>query len=134
MRWIRPLLLLLLAGPLAGQTPRNLFPVDIRPRVVDDDTLYVVVEVRNESGKTVTSLEGFLYATSLTGQALPERRLLFIGPGETLLNRLSTTQTLFLPYRPRDPWTYTLTLCRVQFLGDPRVYAYHPRIGLFRLE
>ncbi|MFQ6674546.1 MAG: hypothetical protein ACE5GH_07165, partial [Fidelibacterota bacterium] len=40
--------------------PGPLFETDVRVRVVNDDILYVVVQIDNRSGRTVTELEGFL--------------------------------------------------------------------------
>jgi len=130
----RSIFLILLHASLWCQFPNDPLPVDIRQRVIDDRQIMVIVDIRNETGKIITRLDGFLYASTLSGKAEPERHLILVAPYESLSSGYSRTESTFYPLDPLDPWDFTFQISHIEFRGDPKVYTYHPKVGFIRIE
>lgn len=130
---IRFLLLLPVTGLLAQTVP--LFETDLRMRVVEDDMLYIVVQIDNNSGRTITELEGFLTEVDPSLHVVSERKIVHLhpyeapfGPGQTIIRGLT-----YLFDRTQD-YRYRYHISKVRFTNDSRVYMYSPTAGLVRVE
>jgi len=125
---------LLIPFILFAQAPRDALPVDIRQRVLGDNQIQTVVEIRNETGRIITRLDGYLYATTLSGKSVPERHMQFIAPYETLSNGMSHSETSLYTLDPMDPWDFQFHFSHIEFRDDPKVYTYDPKVGFIRIE
>ena len=64
---------------------KSLFDIDVRLRVVNDDILYVVVQVDNFSGRGVTELEGFITESNSDDFIVSQKKIVHIHPYDPIL-------------------------------------------------
>ena len=130
---IRYLLILPFSGILAQSIP--LFETDLRMRVVEDDLLYVVVQIENNSGRTITELEGYLTEVDPSLNIMSEKKVVHLhpyeapfGPNQTIIRGLTYTFDRTLDYR------YRYHISKVRVTNDSRVFMYSPNDGLVRVD
>ncbi|HBN45988.1 MAG TPA: hypothetical protein QGF08_05240 [Candidatus Marinimicrobia bacterium] len=121
---------LLLSGLFAGQP----LQIDIRPRIVDDKTVSIVVQIDNKSKRSINHLEGFLTVITDGGEVLEEKRLIIIGPLDPVLQH-NRTVSKNVKLDLVDPFpAYRFNVSKITFSGDYKVYTYHPEIGFYRID
>ena len=74
------ILLLFLLNLGISSEPQPLFEIDVRLRVVNDDLLYVVVQVDNFSGRGVTELAGFITESNSDDIIVSQEKIVHIHP------------------------------------------------------
>jgi len=121
---------LLLTGILLSQP----LQIDVRPRIVDDKTVSIVVQIDNKSKRTINQLEGFINVVTDDGNILKEKRLIIIGPNDpALLNNMTVSHSV--KFDLIDPFpAYKFNVSKITFSSDYRVYTYHPEIGFYRVD
>ncbi|MFQ6607261.1 MAG: hypothetical protein ACE5EE_01850 [Fidelibacterota bacterium] len=132
-RLIQFLFLLPLAGLFAQTVP--LFDIDLRIRVVEDNLLYVVVQIDNRSGRTVSEIEGFITEVDPSLHIVSEKKVTHLhsyeapfGPGQTIIRGLT------YPYEKTQDYRYRYHISKIRFTKDSNIYMYSPVIGLVRIE
>lgn len=109
--------------------------MDVRVRVVDNDLLYVVVQIDNNSGRTVTELAGFLTEADASLQIVSERDIVHLHTYEPPLTDGQTVVRGFTyPFDRSKDHRYRYHISRLRFRNDARVFAYTPAAGLIRIE
>ncbi len=122
--------LLLLSGLFAGQP----LQIDVRPRIVDEKTMSIVVQIENKSKRAINHLEGFVYVITDEDKVLEEKRLIIIGPLDPAL-QYKRTVSKNVRLNMVDPFpAYKFNISKITFSGDYRVYTYHPEIGFYRID
>lgn len=120
---------------LASDPANTLFSVDIRTRVVGDTTLYVVVQVDNRSGASVTELEGFLTALDDRGSISSERKVVHIHTYDSpMRNGHTAIRGTTYALNPKRNAEFRYHISRVRFNNDARVYSWTAAQGLLRIE
>ena len=122
--------LLLLSGLFASQP----LQINVRPRIVDEKTVSIVVQIENKSKRAINHLEGFVYAITDNGELLDEKRLIIIGPLDPAL-QYKRTVSKNVELNLVDPFpAYRFNISKITFSGDYKVYTYHPEIGFYRID
>jgi len=122
--------LLLLTGIIAAQPLK----IDVRLRIIDDETIGIVVQIDNNSKRTINHLEGFVNVITDEGKTLTEKRLIIIGPNDPAL-RHNRTASRNITMVLVDPFpAYKFNVSKITFLEDYREYTYHPEIGFYRID
>ncbi len=121
---------LLLTGILLSQP----LQIDVRPRIIDEKTVSIVVQIDNKSKRTINQLEGFINVVTDDGNILKEKRLIIIGPNDpALLNNMTVSRSVKLDLIDPFP-SYKFNVSKITFSGDYRVYTYNPKIGFYRVD
>ncbi len=122
--------LFLLAALNAGHPLK----IDVRPRIIDQETINIVVQIDNHSKRSINHLEGFVSVISDDGKQLVEKRLVVIGPNDPALHHKRTVSRN-IKLMLTDPFpSYNFNVSKVTFSGDYKVYTYHPEIGFYRID
>lgn len=122
--------LLLLTVIVAAQPLK----IDVRLRIIDDETIGIVVQIDNNSKRTINHLEGFVNVITDEGKTLTEKRLIIIGPNDPAL-RHNRTASRNIKMVLVDPFpAYKFNVSKITFSEDYRVYTYHPEIGFYRID
>ena len=116
--------LFLFVGTLSSQEA-PLFDVDVRIRVVNDEMLYVVVQVDNRSGRRVTELAGYITEATSDDQIVSENRI---------VHDQTTIRGYTYPFEKSMDHRFRYHISRVTFRNDARVFAWSPTDGLIRVE
>ena len=112
-----------------------LFDVDVRIRVVNDEMLYVVVQVDNRSGRRVTELAGYITEATSDDQIVSENRIVHVHPYDPVLtNDQTTIRGYTYPFEKSMDHRFRYHISRVTFRNDARVFAWSPTDGLIRVE
>lgn len=121
---------LLLTGIMMSQPIK----IDVRPRIIDEKTVSIVVQIDNKSKQTINHLEGFINVVTDDGNVLKEKRLVIIGPNDPALqNKMTISRSV--KFDLIDPFpAYKFNVSKITFSGDYRVYTYHPKIGFYRVD
>lgn len=122
--------LLILSGLLATEP----ITIDVRPRIIGEKTVSVVVQIDNESKLTINHLEGFLVFLLDNGETLIEKRMIIIGPNDSALpHNRTVSRNIKLDLITPFP-IYKFNVSKITFAGDYRIYTYHPEIGFYRID
>lgn len=121
---------LLLTGIMMSQPIK----IDVRPRIIDEKTVSIVVQIDNKSKQTINHFEGFINVVKDDGNVLKEKRLVIIGPNDPALqNKMTISRSV--KFDLIDPFpAYKFNVSKITFSGDYRVYTYHPKIGFYRVD
>jgi len=122
--------LIIVAGFLSAQPLK----VDVRPRLMDENTIIVVVQIDNQSGRTINHLEGFLIFSADTGRTIIEKRMIIIGPNDPAVHN-NRTVSKYIKLDLVKPFPdYKFNISKIAFTGDYRIYTYHQEIGFYRID
>lgn len=133
---IPPVLLFafLFIGQVNGQS-LPLVETDVRVRVVNNDLIYVVVQINNNSGRTITELEGFLTETNPSSNIVSEREIVHLHAYESPLRDSETVVRGFTyPFDKAKDLRYRYHVSHLKFRNDPRIFTYTPCAGLIRIK
>ena len=120
---------------LVGQGHLNLFTIDTRPRLLDGNIVQVNIQIDNNSGIAVKQLEGFLNVYDQSRQIIDEQRVIILSDIEPALNDgHSITKSLNFPFDPVTARDYAFHISKIKFIGDYRIYTYHPPNKLVRID
>jgi len=101
---------------------------------MNDQIISVVVQINNDSEKTINHLEGFINVKDGIGRVLKEERVILIGPSDSPLKDHSTvSRSVKFPIISPVP-DYEFHVSKITFTGDYRIYTYHPDIGFYRID
>lgn len=125
--------LLILTG-LTGLFAAKPITIDVRPRVIDEKSVSIIVQIDNKSKRTINHLEGFLVFLLDNGETLIEKRMIIIGPNDPALpHNRTVSRNIILDLVKPFP-IYKFHISKITFSGDYRVYTYHPEIGFYRVD
>ena len=125
---------IILISSVFSQRP-DPFSIDIRPRIIDNSKILVNIEILNHVGRPLDYLEGFIAEYSNKGEFLNEKRMVLVYSYEPPLQTgYSTTKTMIFDTIPEKPHKYEFTISKVKFVGESRVFAWHPKSGFIRID
>ena len=132
---MKKFLILMMISILVGQGHLNLFTIDTRPRLLDGNIVQVNIQIDNNSGIAVKQLEGFLNVYDQSRKIIDEQRVIILSDIEPALNDGSSiTKSLNFPFDPVAARDYTFHISKIKFIGDYRIYTYHPPNKLVRID
>jgi len=112
-----------------------MFETDVRVRVVNNDLLYVVVQINNNSGRIVTELEGFLTEIGSSSNIVSEREIVHLHTYESPLRDGDTVVRGFTySFDKAKDLHFRYHISHIKFRNDPRIFVYNPAVGLIRIE
>lgn len=128
------MLVLALACESTAQT-RPLFHTDVRVRVVNDTLVYVVIQIENSSGRTVTELEGFLTELDSRSDIVSEEKIVHVHDYDpSMRDGNSVVRGTTYPFDASQARRYKYHFSHIKFRNDPRVFLYDPASGLIRIQ
>ena len=112
------------------------FELDLRTRLVNDSITMVNIQITNLMDKPLDYVEGFVIEKDNFKNLVDEKRLVLIYGYEPPLHKgFSTTRSISFK-KPQNtiPNTYEFLISKIKFVGESRVFAWHPDIGFIRID
>jgi len=112
------------------------FEMDLRTRLVNDDRTMVNIQITNLMDKPLDYVEGFVIEKDVNKNLIDEKRLVLIYGYEPPLQKgFSTTRSIsFNKPQSNMPNTYKFLISKIRFIGESRVFTWHPEIGFIRID
>ena len=112
------------------------FEIELRTRLVNDDRTMVNIQITNLMDKPLDYVEGFVLEKDADKDLIDEKRLVLIyGYEPPLQNGFSTTRSIsFEKPKNNNPNTYEFLVSKIRFIGESRVFTWHPEIGFIRID
>ena len=114
----------------------NPFEIDLRTRLVNDSKTMVNIQITNLMDKPLDYVEGFVIEKDVSKNLIDEKRLVLIyGYEPSLQKGFSTTRSISFNKPQTDmPNTYEFLISKIRFIGESRVFTWHPEIGFIRID
>ena len=112
------------------------FEIDLRTRLVNDSRTMVNIQITNLMDKPLDYVEGFINEKDVNNNLIDEKRLVLIYGYEPPLQKgFSTTRSIsFNKPENNMPNTYEFLISKIRFIGESRVFTWHPEIGFIRID
>jgi len=112
------------------------FELELRTRLVNDDKTMVNIQITNLMDKPLDYVEGFVIEKSFNKELIDEKRLVLIyGYEPPLQKNFSTTRSIsFQKPKTKNPNTYEFLVSKIRFIGESKVFTWHPEIGFIRID
>ena len=112
------------------------FELELRTRLVNDERTMVNIQITNLMDKPLDYVEGFVIEKDLNKNLIDEKRLVLIYGYEPPLQKgFSTTRSIsFNKPQNEKPNTYEFLISKIRFIGESRVFTWHPDIGFIRID
>ena len=112
------------------------FEIDLRTRLVNDSRTMVNIQITNLMDKPLDYVEGFVIEKDINKNLINEKRLVLIyGYEPPLQEGFSTTRSISFNKPQTDiPSTYEFLISKIRFIGESRVFTWHPEIGFIRID
>ena len=112
------------------------FELDLRTRLVNDSRTMVNIQITNLMDKPLDYVEGFVIEKDINKNLINEKRLVLIYGFEPPLQKgFSTTRSIsFNKPQNNMPNTYEFLISKIRFIGESRVFTWHPEIGFIRID
>ncbi len=112
------------------------FELDLRTRLVNDSRTMVNIQITNLMDKPIDYIEGFVIENDVNKNLIDEKRLVLIYGYEPPLQKgFSTTRSISFNKPQNDrPNTYEFLISKIRFMGETRVFTWHPEIGFIRID
>ena len=112
------------------------FEIDLRTRLVNDSRTMVNIQITNLMDKPLDYVEGFIIEKDVNKNLIDEKRLVLIYGYEPPLQKgFSTTRSIsFNKPQNNMPNTYEFLISKIRFIGESRVFTWHPEIGFIRID
>ena len=112
------------------------FELDLRTRLVNDSRTMVNIQITNLMDKPLDYVEGFVIEKDINKNLIDEKRLVLIYGYEPPLQKgFSTTRSISFNKPQNDkPNTYEFLISKIRFIGESRVFTWHPEIGFIRID
>ena len=112
------------------------FEIDLRTRLVNDSRTMVNIQITNLMDKPLDYVEGFIMEKDVHKNLIDEKRLVLIYGYEPPLQKgFSTTRSIsFNKPENNMPNTYEFLISKIRFIGESRVFTWHPEIGFIRID
>ena len=112
------------------------FELDLRTRLVNDRITMVNIQITNLMDKPLDYVEGFVIEKDPDKNLIDEKRIVLVYGYEPPLQKgFSTTRSIsFEKPKKAVPNTYNFLISKVRFIGESRVFTWHPEIGFIRID
>ena len=112
------------------------FELELRTRIVNNNRTMVNIQITNLMDKPLDYVEGFVHEKDFKKNLIDEKRLVLIYGYEPPLQKgFSTTRSIsFEKPKNNNPNTYEFLVSKIRFIGESRVFTWHPEIGFIRID
>ena len=112
------------------------FELELRTRLVNDNRTMVNIQITNLMDKPLDYVEGFVLEKDFNKDLIGEKRLVLIYGYEPPLQKgFSATRSIsFEKPKNNNPNTYEFLISKIRFIGESRVFTWHPEIGFIRID
>ena len=112
------------------------FELELRTRLVNDDRTMVNIQITNLMDKPLDYVEGFVIEKDFNKDLIDEKRIVLIYGYEPPLQKgFSTTRSIsFENPKSKNPNTYEFLVSKIRFIGESKVFTWHPEIGFIRID
>ena len=112
------------------------FELELRTRLVNNDRTMVNIQITNLMDKPLDYVEGFVIEKDFKKNFIDEKRLVLIYGYEPPLQKgFSTTRSIsFEKPKTNNPNTYEFLVSKIRFIGESRIFTWHPEIGFIRID
>ena len=112
------------------------FELELRTRLVNNDRTMVNIQITNMMDKPLDYVEGFVLEKDFNKNLIDEKRLVLIYGYEPPLQKgFSTTRSIsFEKPKNNKPNTYEFLVSKIRFIGESRIFTWHPDIGFIRID
>ena len=111
------------------------FEITVTPRYVDEKRIVVNVQLTNLTNKPLDYLEGFLLERNSARKLLDEKRVvLTAGYEPSLETGFASTKSMSYQVSKGKPNTYEFVISKCKFVGESKIFTWHPKAGYIRIE
>jgi len=112
------------------------FEIDLKTRIVNDSITLVNIQITNLVDKPLDYIEGFVRETDSNKNLVDEKRIVLLyGYEPPLQTGFSTTRSIAFPMvNIKNPNVYGFYISKIKFIGESRVFTWHPKIGFIRID
>ena len=112
------------------------FELELRTRLVNNNRTMVNIQITNLMDKPLDYVEGFVLEKNFNKVLIDEKRLVLVYGYEPPLQKgFSTTRSIsFEKPKKNNPNTYEFLVSKIRFVGESRVFTWHPEIGFIRID
>ena len=112
------------------------FELDIRTRLVNNSRTMVNIQITNLMDKPLDYVEGFVIEKDPDKNLIDEKRIVLVYGYEPPLQKgFSTTRSIsFEKSKKAIPNSYNFLISKIRFIGESRVFTWHPDIGFIRID
>ena len=112
------------------------FELDIRTRLVNNSRTMVNIQITNLMDKPLDYVEGFVIEKDPDKNLIDEKRIVLVYGYEPPLQKgFSTTRSIsFEKPKKAIPNSYNFLISKIRFIGESRVFTWHPDIGFIRID
>ena len=112
------------------------FEIDLRTRLVNDSRTMVNIQITNLMDKPLDYVEGFVIEKDSGKKLVDEKRIVLVYGYEPPLQKgFSTTRSIsFDKPKKTIPNTYNFLISKIRFIGESRIFTWHPDIGFIRID
>ena len=116
-----------------AETP---FTIDLKTRVINNSRTLINIQITNLIDKPLDYMEGFIKEVNSEDELINEKRIVVLyGYEPPLQTGFSTTKSLSFPYIDnKNPNHYEFYISKLKFIGESRVFTWHPKIGFLRID
>ena len=112
------------------------FELDLKTRIVNDSITLVNIQITNLIDKPLDYVEGFVREINSDKELINEKRMVLLyGYEPPLQTGFSTTRSISFPIvSSKNPNVYEFYISKMKFIGESRVFTWHPKIGFIRID
>tara|TARA_B100000579_G_C22551756_1_gene720124 strand:+ start:179 stop:583 length:405 start_codon:yes stop_codon:yes gene_type:complete len=112
------------------------FEIDLKTRIVNDSVTLVNIQITNLIEKPLDYVEGFIREINSDKELINEKRMVLLyGYEPPLQTGFSTTRSIAFPMVDiKNLNTYEFYLSKMKFIGESRVFTWHPKTGFLRID
>ena len=112
------------------------FEIDLKTRIVNNSITLVNIQITNLTNKPLDYVEGFVREIDSDKKLVDEKRMVLVyGYEPPLQTGFSTTRSISFPMvNTKNPNVYEFYISKIKFIGESRVFTWHPEIGFIRID
>jgi len=112
------------------------FEIDLKTRIVNNSITLVNIQITNLIDKPLDYVEGFVREINSPKELINEKRMVLLyGYEPPLQTGFSTTRSISFPVvDPKNPYIYEFYISKMKFIGESRVFTWHPKTGFLRID
>ena len=112
------------------------FEIDLKTRLVNDSITLVNIQITNLTNRPLDYVEGFVREINSDKKLVDEKRMVLLyGYEPPLQTGFSTTRSISFPMvNTKNPNVYEFDISKIKFIGESRVFTWHPEIGFIRID
>ena len=116
-----------------AETP---FTIDLKTRIINNSRTLINIQITNLIDKPLDYMEGFIKEVNSENELINEKRIVILyGYEPPLQTGFSTTKSLSFPYiNNKNINNYEFYISKLRFIGESRVFTWHPKIGFLRID